>query len=531
MDKTAKKRLGLLGLGVSVIALVLLLQSISAQSPSVSYELVTGAGDNRPAYTPTCTYSCYLPVEFSLNEDWTVDASKFSKSFKWVKNGPLPDVQIEFGRLENVTAKDWSTFCSPFTHENGSLGKNCSAVSTDTTVQQWVWSSLQDVDGFNAKAHERYTVLLSTRNKNPRTSVDVVPELQGFNLTEFAQWNGTTLNLNETFGMLVRYEFNCSDLYGDRSEHNLDLQNVSSNRCTTDDRGLADEAIEFTGSSQLRNNTHANQVFPYNTTITVLAVVKTALIDQRALWALSDNLSSTFGIYGKFGAFAVGGDGLAFGRFHDANHFIEIKNANQPTLEYQDRWACFTYYWNATGTDASESLTMYLNGTPLVTSNELNSGAMSWTNESLTIGSLPSGGEPFVGNLSLWTAYDRKLNRTEIDALCAGFNPLNTTSELTESEGDLGIDAGIAASTASSGANTTERQVYIRYLDGTQKLGIFDRTLSEGNQRWLFLYRTGSENFTAMDNISTALYVWERESMTSSAITDAVQAIINSTDQ
>ncbi|MBS3164174.1 hypothetical protein J4439_01970, partial [Candidatus Woesearchaeota archaeon] len=79
--------------------------------------------------------------------------------------------------------------------------------------------------------------------------------------------------------------------------------------------------------------------------------------------------------------------------------------------------------------------------------------------------------------------------------------------------------------------NTTERQVYIRYLDGTQKLGIFDRTLSEGNQRWLFLYRTGSENFTAMDNISTALYVWERESMTSSAITDAVQAIINSTDQ
>src|SRR3990167_7887713 len=118
-------------------------------------------------------------------------------------------------------------------------------------------------------------------------------------------------------------------------------------------------AIEFTGSSQLRNDTHANQVFPYNTTITVLAVVKTALIDQRALWALSDNLSSTFGIYGKFGAFAVGGDGLAFGRFHDANHFIEIKNANQPTLEYQDRLACFTYYWNATGTDASESLTMY----------------------------------------------------------------------------------------------------------------------------------------------------------------------------
>lgn len=85
-------------------------------------------------------------------------------------------------------------------------------------------------------------------------------------------------------------------------------------------------------------------------------------------------------------------------------------------------------------------------------------------------------------------------------------------------------------STASSGTTYTDKQMYIYYLNGTQKLGTFDKVQSEGNQRWLFNYNTTGENYTGMESILPAIYVWENTSLTAAQITAQVSAFINDTN-
>lgn len=115
------------------------------------------------------------------------------------------------------------------------------------------------------------------------------------------------------------------------------------------------------------------------------------------------------------------------------------------------------------------------------------------------------------------------------DTLVEGHNSTTITTA-TESEGRTAIESGISASTASSGTLYTGQQVYIRYLNGTQKLGTFDKVLVEGSQRWLFNYKTTGESYTNMNNIAPVIYVWENASLTNAQITAQVSAFINSTN-
>lgn len=97
-----------------------------------------------------------------------------------------------------------------------------------------------------------------------------------------------------------------------------------------------------------------------------------------------------------------------------------------------------------------------------------------------------------------------------------------------ESEGRTAIEQGI--SNALSGATVlTDQQIYTRNLTNGQNLGRFDKVASYGSQRWAFNYKTGSENYTYMRNITPAFYVWENSDMTTADITDSVSNFISQT--
>ncbi|MBS3164760.1 hypothetical protein J4439_04995, partial [Candidatus Woesearchaeota archaeon] len=139
----------------------------------------------------------------------------------------------------------------------------------------------------------------------------------------------------------------------------------------------------------------------------------------------------------------------------------------------------------------------------------------------------------YADDFYIWNSAVRKMTVYQtMNNLSVGVEESQGTSA-TEGDGDAAIDAGIAASTASSangGTNSTEQQAVVVSLDGTQTFNIYDRIAADGSQRWLFLYKTSGENRTNISSIPPALYVWENESLTSAAITAQVSGFINDTN-
>jgi len=528
MDKTAKKRLGLLGLGVSVIALVLLLQSISAQSPSVSYALVTEAGEGSPEYTPVCLYTCYLPVEFSVSQDATFDKERFSSSFKWVK-GEAPAVTVLFGRHETVQKERsiWAVGCEPYeaTLVNGSaaLQQDCADIVQEThSVDEWVWYTEEQAHGMALKGGTNYRILLKG-SKNPSDSADVVPEVAGANLTELAEWNG--VHVDVTTGLSIYWDFNSTNGGADLARERCNLSVVGSVPYVNDNWNK-DEALSFSKntSNYLANTSSADcSGFPASGPFAIMwcgmhnttggnsdsGVLAWSPVSGQSHHYVVSNINPASGVNATFAQFQTNSSDALF---------------SSDTREDANAHICNVFQYNGTHKQ------VWHNDTLKASSAMAN---LATGGGHFRVGRLDQVYDEFNGRIDWIGVWNRTLNASEVSYLIGnatvGYNSPLAPPAATESEGDAAIDAGIAASTATGGTNTTERQVYIRYLDGTQKLGIFDRTLSEGNQRWLFLYRTGSESFTAMDNISTALYVWERESMTNGAIAERTERFINET--
>ena len=69
----------------------------------------------------------------------------------------------------------------------------------------------------------------------------------------------------------------------------------------------------------------------------------------------------------------------------------------------------------------------------------------------------------------------------------------------------------------------------MRYLNGSQKLGSFDKVASYGDQRWAFNYVTTGESYVNMVNMTPTLYVLEMQDKSIDDITTEVQAFINDT--
>ncbi|MBU0958355.1 MAG: hypothetical protein KKB31_00275, partial [Nanoarchaeota archaeon] len=75
----------------------------------------------------------------------------------------------------------------------------------------------------------------------------------------------------------------------------------------------------------------------------------------------------------------------------------------------------------------------------------------------------------------------------------------------------------------------TDLEIDVRYFDGTQNNGVFDKVAFNGSQRWGFNYVTDGESFTNMDSSSYGVFnVWEDEALAFSEIVNAVEEFINS---
>jgi hypothetical protein len=76
----------------------------------------------------------------------------------------------------------------------------------------------------------------------------------------------------------------------------------------------------------------------------------------------------------------------------------------------------------------------------------------------------------------------------------------------------------------------TNQQVYIRYVNNTQRFGTFDNVASLDGKRWLFNHITGSDTFTNIGSIGTTINVWENNTVMSYAeLENAAEDFINST--
>ncbi len=104
-----------------------------------------------------------------------------------------------------------------------------------------------------------------------------------------------------------------------------------------------------------------------------------------------------------------------------------------------------------------------------------------------------------------------------------------TSSIANETEGRSAIEQGIYNAT-SSATIYTDLEVDIRYFNGTQDTGVFDKVSFNGTQRWAFNYVTSGESFTNMASSSYNIFnVWEENSLTVGQIFDAVVDFINNT--
>lgn len=119
---------------------------------------------------------------------------------------------------------------------------------------------------------------------------------------------------------------------------------------------------------------------------------------------------------------------------------------------------------------------------------------------------------------SLNESFDMYMNITHSEGPC--------TNETLAREA---IETGISQSLLGSMEIKTDLRLYIRYINGLQKLGSFDKFVDEGNQSWVFNYVTANESLTNMTSIGTSINIWEMENMTYSEIVGNVSGFINST--
>ncbi len=111
-------------------------------------------------------------------------------------------------------------------------------------------------------------------------------------------------------------------------------------------------------------------------------------------------------------------------------------------------------------------------------------------------------------------------------------NAYNWTFKVSanESEARAAIEQGAANSVLSSYQTYTDQQLYVYYLNNTQKSGRFDKVIISGNQTWAFNFLTESDTYTNIAGLyNNTLVIWENQSLTTEQITNQISALINQT--
>jgi len=98
-----------------------------------------------------------------------------------------------------------------------------------------------------------------------------------------------------------------------------------------------------------------------------------------------------------------------------------------------------------------------------------------------------------------------------------------------ETEARGAIEEGINNSILNNPEIITDQKIYLRYVDNTQKLGSFDKFITNNDQTWVFNYISSEESDTNLTNIGNIVNVWEERNLTYSEIVNQVEGFINST--
>ncbi len=102
-----------------------------------------------------------------------------------------------------------------------------------------------------------------------------------------------------------------------------------------------------------------------------------------------------------------------------------------------------------------------------------------------------------------------------------------TSMIANESEGRNAIVEGIN-NTIPNAIIYTDLEVDVRYLNGTQAKGSFDKIAFNSTKRWAFNYITSGESFTNILSSSYKIFnVWENTSLSYGQIVEQVQSFIN----
>lgn len=122
-------------------------------------------------------------------------------------------------------------------------------------------------------------------------------------------------------------------------------------------------------------------------------------------------------------------------------------------------------------------------------------------------------------------------NKIDVDWCKVEINEVVVSA--SETIGDDAIERAINSS-LSGISSYSNQQVYIRYLDSTQNLSRFDWFVVQTSpqKRWALNYITAGDPTSSRvngKNISSTFYMFEIESMTHAAITDAVGDMLNAT--
>lgn len=138
------------------------------------------------------------------------------------------------------------------------------------------------------------------------------------------------------------------------------------------------------------------------------------------------------------------------------------------------------------------------------------------------IGGITSGGAKLntIERFDMRVASSKTGNLEEYNATAAN-----------ESQGDNAIVEGIQNALGTDAPIYSDQQICIRYLNGSQLPGQFDEVVISGNQTWAFNYVTAGETPTTMNNLnlSTTVYIWEKDNLPATNITNQVESLIDAT--
>jgi len=121
-------------------------------------------------------------------------------------------------------------------------------------------------------------------------------------------------------------------------------------------------------------------------------------------------------------------------------------------------------------------------------------------------------------------------NDNENSSSNSGPKQMQMTSEQTEEQGELAIQAGIDTSVISGAVVYTGQKVYLRDINNNQISATFDKFVISGDQRWAFNYITSGESpTTGLFNLTPSFYAAEYQDMSFQEINNSVRTLIDNT--